>query len=141
MPTDDKAQIIFGTFDGMTSAISIIVPMLLQNNLKTLFPVIVSLALGDGFTMGFGEFLADENGDLERGIIMGLATAVAIFTPAIPFFIFSTGWAAIVALIMIVLWSRKIGKMRNRPDSITLINVAVFCVIVFGAAAVWVISS
>jgi VIT1/CCC1 family predicted Fe2+/Mn2+ transporter len=128
----EQSQAIFGTFDGLTSAIGVVVASLLQNNLHTLVVVAAGLATAAAIGMGAGEWLGDPTRNLRRSFIMAFSTAFGAFLPAIPFIFLSKIPAIIVAVVLCLVTALIIGSRRGRgvkPLIETLIILMVVTVI------------
>lgn len=122
--SDVRSQAIFGAFDGLTSAIGVVVASLLQNNLHTLVVVAAGLAAAAAIGMGTGEWLGDPSRNLKRSLVMAVSTAFGSFLPAIPFIFLEKLPAIIFAVIICLVTALVIGSQRGkglRPYGETLL--------------------
>jgi hypothetical protein len=86
------APAIFGSFDGMSSLIGVVIYLLLSHP-SVIFPAALSGAVTSAVSMGGGEYLCDSDNGLAASLVMALATFAGALAPAIPF-AFSQGAAA-----------------------------------------------
>ena len=120
MKQTDKQQAIFGMFDGLTSSLGVVIALLLQHQSTAhLFNIIVGLSLSSGLSMGYGEWLADEEGNDHRALIMAGSTALGCFIPALPFLLFSGFFAYLWAIVIMYWVCYYVGKMRGRDPRLT----------------------
>ena len=119
MGPDDRRQAVFGGFDGLTSALGLIVATALTVGVHALAVAAVALAVGAAVSMGAGEWLSDPDASRRRAVVMGVATLVASALPAVPFFVLS-GLAAFVgcalittALVVVIAEVRPGGRARS----------------------------
>lgn len=85
MSTDDAKQAIFGSFDGLASAIGMIASVALTGAYRTLLVAAVALAVGAAVSMAAGEWLSDPDASKHRALVMGGATLAGSILPALPF--------------------------------------------------------
>jgi hypothetical protein len=85
---DDRSQIVFGGFDGLSSALGVIAGGLaVHSRPRTILAVAGSLAVAAAVSMAEGEWLGDVQrvGRLRRAALMGVATLVGSALPALGF--------------------------------------------------------
>lgn len=110
----DESQIVFGAFDGLVSAIGVVVASLLQNNLRTLVVAAAGLATASAIGMGTGEWLGDRTRNIRRASIMSASTAFGSFLPAIPFIFLPKRYAIILAIALCIVTALAIGAARGK---------------------------
>ena len=99
MTSDDTRMIVFGAFDGLTSAVGLVLVAALTSGSNVL-AVSIALAVGAAISMAAGEWLADDQ-PVDRGrraALMGLATLVGSIVPALPFAVAAHSAARVGAL-------------------------------------------
>ena len=114
MTPDDRKQIVFGGFDGLTSAVGLIVALVLSAHTGTLVIAVAGLAVASAVGMGAGEWLGDSESDFGRALVMAAATAVGAFLPAIPFLFLARWPGAVVAMMISLATAVSIGRVRGR---------------------------
>ena len=124
MNREDLAQAVFGAFDGQTSALGVIVPLLSAYHLHTILAAVVGLAVASAVGMGAGEYLSDDTKSAHRAAVMAGATALGTLAPALPFLLLlpravATPVSAVIALGITLL----IGRVRHAYLSTLLIFV------------------
>lgn len=141
-PSTLKAS-IFGMFDGLTSLLGVLIPLLAFSHLL-IFSTCMGLAVSSAISMGLGEYLSSDKdlpriGRIRSSLYMGVFTGIGCGLPAIPFAFFSGAVALILAGILyllatlIVAWM-KVSDMGWRSALITTFMVSFVAVgLVFGA--------
>jgi VIT1/CCC1 family predicted Fe2+/Mn2+ transporter len=116
MDPDDTTQAIFGGFDGLTSALGLIVATALTGGLKAVVVASVAMAVGAGASMAAGEWLSDRTGNHRRALVMGLATFTGAIMPAAPYFAGLKGPLAYMACgLVAVALGALIAEVRPGP--------------------------
>ncbi len=84
---DDLRQAIFGSFDGLTSALGVITGLIVAGThiSSRILAACLGLAVAATVGMAAGEFLSDEARSLRRALVMGAATLTGSILPALPF--------------------------------------------------------
>ncbi len=88
MNAEDRSQVVFGGFDGLSSALGVIAGALaVHSRPRTILAVAGSLAVAAAVSMAEGEWLGDQRSDgrLRRAGLMGAATLVGSALPALGF--------------------------------------------------------
>lgn len=80
---------IFGMFDGLTSLLGVLIPLLTFTHLLV-FTTCIGLAVSSAISMGLGEYLSSDKSipkgkRLHSATYMGIFTAIGCFVPVIPF--------------------------------------------------------
>jgi VIT1/CCC1 family predicted Fe2+/Mn2+ transporter len=116
---------IFGTADGMMSALGSILFLLHYQGL--IVPVALLGGLSAGMSMAYGEMISDNDRGWREGVVMGVATLAGTFAPAVPFTVGSgvSAFAAMVAICLAV--GAFVGWLRAQqsPQLTTLRAVTV----------------
>lgn len=103
---------IFGLADGMMSVLGSILFLLGYQHL--IVPVALLGGLSAGLSMANGELMSDSEHGWADATVMGIATFLGTFAPAVPF-LFATGWPAMTGLVGVCLVIGVIvGIMRGR---------------------------
>ncbi len=86
MTTADRAQAIFGGFDGVVSAVGVVAPLIIAGASATAIVVAaVGLSINSAWSMGSGQYISDPQRRLRLAVVMGLATLAFSLLPALPF--------------------------------------------------------
>jgi len=87
MSRDDLRQAIFGSFDGLTSALGVITGLVVAgtHSGSRILAASLGLAIAATVGMGAGEYLSDESRSNRRALVMGGATLAGCMLPALPF--------------------------------------------------------
>ncbi len=112
---NDRAVAILGLFDGLASALGMVLALALQGMLRGLVIAAVAGAVGAGASMAAGEWLADGDSSLRRARMMGGATLLGCLTPAVPFFV-TRAWPAYVACAVLT-GALGVVVARLRPEA------------------------
>ena len=75
---------IFGSFDGASSLLGVVVYLLLSHP-SLIFPAALSGAISSAVSMGGGEWLSDSDNGFGASAVMALATFTGALLPAVPF--------------------------------------------------------
>jgi VIT1/CCC1 family predicted Fe2+/Mn2+ transporter len=97
---------IFGMFDGLTTLLGVLIPLLSYEHLLVFFTS-VGLSVSSAISMGLGDFLSSDKDSpkklrIESALYMGIFTGLGCILPVIPF-AFVGGTVALVISIMIYL--------------------------------------
>ena len=91
---------VFGSFDGTSSLLGVIVFLLLTHP-KLIFPAALSGAVSSAISMAAGEWLSDSDNGFGASTVMGAATFTGALLPAVPY-AFGTGPLAITGSAVII---------------------------------------
>jgi VIT1/CCC1 family predicted Fe2+/Mn2+ transporter len=108
-------QAIFGSFDGLTSALGVMAAAYLTSTAHVLVAAACGLAIAAAVSMAGGEFLSEtsgKEGQVNRAGIMAVATFVGSFLPAIPFLFQAKPAALIVAGVLVLAAAVAIAQYR-----------------------------
>lgn len=125
MQAADLKQAIFGSFDGLTSALGVTAGLIAAG--VHFGPRILAAALGLAVAatvgMGAGEYLSDTGRSKRLAIVMGAATFCGSIAPAVPFAA-GYGPAQLTASIAVVLFGGVlIGHFRGYRITFTVLGV------------------
>lgn len=109
---NDVKQFIFGVSDGLTSALGVVIPLMLAH--RPMFAVIMGLAICAAIGMGGGEYLSDKRGDLRSAGAMAVASFVGTLIPAVPFFLLPFHAAAVASAALIIVTGCVISEVKAR---------------------------
>ena len=132
MSKDDVREAIFGSFDGLTSALGVIAGLVAAGTTNGPHILAASLGLAVAATvgMGAGEYLSDTSRSYRLAAVMGAATFVGSTLPAVPF-AFGYGTVQLLcALGLTVTGASVIGHFRGYR--ITLAVLSLVAVITVG---------
>ncbi|MDQ2759907.1 MAG: VIT1/CCC1 transporter family protein [Actinomycetota bacterium] len=87
MSHEDLKQAIFGSFDGLTSALGVITGLIVAgvHTGPRILAAALGLAVAATVGMGAGEYLSDEGRSPRRALVMAAATLSGSILPALPF--------------------------------------------------------
>lgn len=108
-------QAIFGSFDGLTSALGVIAAAYLTGNAHVLVAAACGLAIASAVSMAGGEFLSETSqrkGALNRAGIMACATFIGSFLPAVPFLFLPKPVALAVTGVLVLVAAVVIAQFR-----------------------------
>lgn len=125
MTREDLQQAVFGSFDGLTSALGVIAGLVVAGTHTG--PRILAGALGLAVAatvgMGAGEYLSDESRNLRLALVMAAATLVGSILPALPFALgYGTG-QLIASGMLTVIAALTIGHFRGYRLTLTILIV------------------
>jgi len=106
---------VFGSFDGMTSALGVIAAAYLTATPRFLVTAACGLAIAAAVSMAGGEFLSEtqqSQGAVRRATIMAGATFIGAFLPALPFLLFAKPVALGVAVLLVMAAAVIIAQVR-----------------------------
>jgi VIT1/CCC1 family predicted Fe2+/Mn2+ transporter len=110
------AEAIFGSFDGIVSVLGVIAAAYVAGSpARTLVIVAAGLAVAAAVSMAGGQFLASAKNvrnPLIQAFVMGIATLLGAFVPAIPFLFLPKPTAAICTAIIVLLVTGWIVRIR-----------------------------
>ncbi len=109
-------QATFGSFDGMTSLLGILVALVVSHtNPHTVLVASAGLAIAAAVGMGGGEYLSDSGGPggLTRASVMTGATFAGAFIPVLPYLWVGGRLGFILTLAVIALISVAIAEIRT----------------------------
>ena len=129
-------QAIFGSFDGLTSALGVIAAAYLTGNTHILVATACGLAIASAVSMAGGEFLSEtskRNGALNRAGIMAVATFIGSFLPAIPFLFFVKPVALMVACVLVLAAAAVIAQFRVPTQGVVRAYLQTYSILVVAA--------
>lgn len=106
---------VFGTFDGLTSVLGILLS--LRGHPDWVLPSALGLAVAEGVGMAAGEWLSDSGSGLTASGVIGTATALGSLLPAVPFALLPMPWAAVASALVLVALGVGIATVRSRDRS------------------------
>ena len=130
---------IFGSFDGLTSVLGLVVA-LLGAPLHVMLAGSLGLAVSSAVGMGAGEYLGDSGRSLRRAGVMAAATVVGTVLPVAPFLLLGRRSALEVAAVLVVGFGLVVGEVRSRTSSRRRAYAETFAVLALAAAAAVVAS-
>jgi len=129
-------QAIFGSFDGLTSALGVIAAAYLTGNTHVLVATACGLAIASAVSMGGGEFLSEtsqRSGELNRAGIMAAATFIGSFLPAIPFLFFARPFALMIACVLVLAAATVIAQFRVPTQGVVRAYLQTFGILMVAA--------
>ena len=139
MDKADRAEAVFGAFDGLVSIIGVVFALLVGGATSTIVPVAAGGAAAATVSMGSGDWLA--NGSPRRAVVMGFSTFVGSLLPALPFMFMQKTPAICTSVVLCTIAGAGIGWMRRDGLKGYLVTYAVLttavlltlaCVALFG---------
>ncbi len=138
MTREDLQQAVFGSFDGLTSALGVIAGLIVAGTHTG--PRILAGALGLAVAatvgMGAGEYLSDESRNLRLALIMAAATLVGSILPALPFALGYGTSQLIASGTLTIIAALTIGHHRGYRLTLTILLIVVAAVTVALTAVV-----
>jgi VIT1/CCC1 family predicted Fe2+/Mn2+ transporter len=127
---------VFGSFDGMTSAMGVILALLATPHALLLGALGIGIAAVIG--MGLGEWQSDSSSGWKPAVAMAVASGVGTLLPVIPF-IFMAGAPAVIASALIIITATAvIAKVRvSENRSYWKAARESYTILVITALAVW----
>lgn len=127
---------VFGSFDGMTSAMGVILALLATPHALLLGALGIGIAAMIG--MGLGEWQSDSSTGWRAPVVMAAASGIGTLLPVAPF-LFLAGTSAIVAsAIVIIVVTAFIAKVRvSENRSYWKAARESYTILVITALAVW----
>lgn len=114
--SDNVSKAIFGSFDGLTCVLGVIAAGYVANDMHTLLLAVVGLAIAEGIAMAGGSYLSEMVAvyRVRHALVIGVASAVGIIVPAVPFFFAPKNVAILLSLFLIVVFTVIIAQVRVR---------------------------
>lgn len=127
---------VFGSFDGMTSAMGVILALLASPHALLLGALGIGIAAVTG--MGLGEWQSDSSSGWRAPVVMAVASGTGVLLPVIPF-LFFTGWPALLlSAAIIIIVTGFIARVRVSEDrSYWKAARESFTILIITALAVW----
>lgn len=127
---------VFGSFDGMTSAMGVILALLASPHALLLGALGIGIAAVTG--MGLGEWQSDSSSGWKAPLVMAVASGTGVLLPVIPF-LFMAGWPALTtSAVIIAVVTALIAKVRVSEDrSYWKAARESYTILVMTALAVW----
>lgn len=125
MTREDLQQAIFGSFDGLTSALGVITGLIVAGTPtgSRILAGALGLAVAATVGMGAGEYLSDENRNLRLALVMAAATLVGSILPALPFAL-GYGTAQLIASgTLTIAAALTIGHYRGYRLTLSILTV------------------
>jgi VIT1/CCC1 family predicted Fe2+/Mn2+ transporter len=127
---------IFGSFDGMTSAMGIMLPLLSSPHELLLGALGVGIASTIG--MGLGEWQSDSSSGWKPAVAMAVASGAGVLIPVIPFLFLSGSAALLVSIAIVISVTAFIAKERvSEKRSYWKAARESFTILAITALAVW----
>lgn len=109
---NNRAQAIFGSFDGLTSALGLIIASAITAGQGAVLVAAIALAVGSGVGMGAGEWLSDESASLPKAFAMALATIIGVLLPALPWIFVHGDLAFVLCGLITIGMGAAIAELR-----------------------------
>lgn len=140
MDQNEKQQVIFGAFDGLTTSLGAVLAMLLQHtSTPHLFNIVLGLAVSGGLSMAWGEYLSDPHHNMTLATYMGAATFGGSFLPALPLLMWRNWFGFLLTALVIYIVCNVIGGLRSRDGVLThQIYAGVMVVIIMVVGTEWI---
>jgi VIT1/CCC1 family predicted Fe2+/Mn2+ transporter len=122
---EDLKQAIFGSFDGLTSALGVITGLIVAGTHtgSRILAGALGLAVAATVGMGAGEYLSDESRNLRLALVMAAATLAGSILPALPFALgYGTG-QLIASATLTIAAALAIGHYRGYRLTLTILLV------------------
>lgn len=127
---------VFGSFDGMTSAMGVILALLATPHALLLGALGIGIAGVIG--MGLGEWQSDSSSGWKAPIVMALASGTGVLIPVLPFLFLAGTPALLVSAALIIVVTAIIAKVRVSEDrSYWKAARESYTILVITALAVW----
>lgn len=112
--SDNVSKAIFGSMDGLTCVLGVIAAGYVANDMHTLLLAVVGLAIAEGIAMAGGSYLSEMVAvyRVRHALVIGVAAAIGIIVPAIPFFFAPKNVAVLLSLFLVVAFTAIIAACR-----------------------------
>lgn len=108
---------IFGMFDGLTSLLGVLIPLLSYEHLLV-FRTCLGLAVSSAISMGLGEYLSSDKtipkkSRVNNSLYMGVFTGIGCLAPVIPFAFIGGSTALAISLVLYILLTCVVASMKS----------------------------
>ncbi len=103
---------VFGSFDGMMTALGVILGASGAST-RLLLEVALCVSVTGALSMGAGAVLEDNSYGLREGLIMGLATLIGTFLPAVPILLLAKPVSFMITAVLALGLAGAIGAVRG----------------------------
>lgn len=112
--SDNVSKAIFGGFDGLICILGVIAGCYVTGDMHTLMLSAIGLAIAEGIAMFGGSYLSEMVAvyRLRHAAIIGIAAAVGILIPALPFFFAPRNVAILLSLFLTCAFAAIIAQVR-----------------------------
>lgn len=112
--TDNVSKAIFGGFDGLVCVLGVIAGCYVSGDMHTLVLSAIGLAIAEGIAMAGGSYLSEMVAvyRLRHAVIIGVASAVGILIPALPFFFAPRNIAILLSFFLTCAFAAIIAQVR-----------------------------
>lgn len=112
--SDNMSKAVFGSFDGMTCILGVIAGCYVSGDMRTLMLSAIGLAIAEGIAMAGGSYLSEIVAvyRLQHAFIIGVASAIGILVPALPFFFAPRNVAILLSLFLTCAFAAIIAQVR-----------------------------
>lgn len=127
---------VFGCFDGLSAALGVTIPAAFLTK-GIAFKEALGVALAEFVGMGLGEWLSESNNGFGTSAIIGIASAIGVISPALPF-LFLTGLSALlVSASVLSILGIIISLMRASARGVKRSFLETFGILGFTYVVVW----
>jgi hypothetical protein len=132
---DNLSKFVFGSFDGLTCVLGVIAGCYISGNIHTLVFSVIGLALAEGVAMAGGSYLSEVVAvyRLRHAAIIGVASAIGILVPALPFFFAPQRVAVLLSLFLTCALAVIIAQVRVRTLGALEAYTQTFAIVLFAA--------
>ena len=109
---------IFGMFDGLTSLLGVLLPLLRYVHILV-FTTCFGLAISSAISMGLGEYLSSDK-DIPRyirirtSIYMGIFTGIGCLLPVVPFLFIGGTVALVISMAIYIFLTLVVAYMKSK---------------------------
>lgn len=104
------APAVFGTFDGLTSSLGVL--LALAGHPHIVLPAAVGVGTAEMVGMAAGQWQSDSNDGPGAAVVIGVSTGAGCVLPAVPFAICSPDVAAAVSTALVLAITAGIARLR-----------------------------
>lgn len=127
---------VFGCFDGLSAALGVTIPAAFLTK-GIAFKEALGVAMAEFIGMGLGEWLSESDNGLGTSIVIGIASAIGVLLPAVPF-IFLTAWPALLfSAVLLSVLGMGITLLRASTRGLRRSFLETFGILIFTYGAVW----
>lgn len=132
---DNVSKAIFGSFDGLCCVLGVIAAGYVSGDIHALLLAVIGLSIAEGIAMAGGSYLSELVSvyRMRHALIIGVASAVGILVPALPFFFAPRRIAILLSLFLVVCFAVIIAGFRIKTLGALEAYVQTFAIVLVAA--------